>query len=183
MSKPRNDEFRLFGSLGPDEAKVQDAANVTAHDAELRWPLLKSAPPMKWDFTPELSQQDKARRVGQNHAGIGGRKPALTLPELDGEMAASLAKMAGRPKALSPKAQVLSQPTLSVSKAPQAELVRASGGLFAGMQPAVASPPSVPLPGADDALASIFTRLSVKDEPVVQPPIKRESVFGRLARR
>lgn len=183
MFKPGNDEFRLFGSLGPDEAKLQAAANMTAHDAELRWPLLKSTQPRKWDFASELSEQDKAHRAGENHAGIEGRKPALTLPELDGKMAASLSKMAGRPKAISPKALEQSQPILSVSKSTQAEFVRARGSLLAAMQPAVASPPSVPLPGADDSLVSIFRRLTVKEEPVAQPSIKRASFLSKLGRR
>ena len=184
MFKPGNDEFRLFGSLGPDEAKLQAAANMTAHDAELRWPMLKSTHPRKWDLAPELSEQNKAHRVGKNNAGIEGRKPALTLPpELDEKMAVSLSKMAARPKAVSPKVPVQLPPTPSVSKAPQAEFVRPRGSFLAAMQPAVVNAPSVPLPGADNLLSSIFMRLTVKDEPIAQPPIKRASFLSKLGRR
>ena len=184
MFKPGNDEFRLFGSLGPDEAKLQAAANMTAHDAELRWPLLKSTQPRKWDLAPELSEQNKAHRAGENHAGIEGRKRALTLPpELDEKMAVSLSRMAARPKAISPKVLVQSTPIPTVSKVPQEEFVRPRGSLRAAMQPAVVSAPSIPLPGADNSLSSIFMRLKVKDEPVAQPPIKRASFLSKLGRR
>lgn len=103
MTKPSKDTAILFGSLRPESVDDQESLRISAREATLRWPMLRSLLPISATPPAPLTLQEKECWAPGTANETVVHKRALSLPNAGPNLEQSLAKMALQAAAMTAK--------------------------------------------------------------------------------